>query len=1166
MLTIPARLLELTPADRLQLETWLAEFEEAWDEHCLAARVERLPPGQPLRLPALIELVKIDLERNWQRGLRPSLADYVARYPELGLAEALPPDLRMAEEEVCRQFGEIPATILLSPDRAETSPPTQPRLAPSVASGVPCVPGYEMLGKLGQGGMGAVYKAHHMRLNRVVALKVVRDSPHARPEDLVRFRREAEMIARLQHANIVQIYDVGEYADGTYLALEYVDGPGLDRQVSGTPQPPRLTAQLVEALARAVHYAHGQGVIHRDLKPANVLLTSGGAPKITDFGLARHVALETGLTTAGAIMGTPSYMAPEQADGRLKDIGPHTDTYALGAILYECLTGRPPFRGATVLDTLAQVQEQDPVPPHRLLGSDSRTCPADLETICLKCLEKDPQRRYPSAADLADDLGRFLADRPIRARRASAMERLWRWGRRHPGWATAALLLLLLAAGATAAAVMLQAQLTRVKQAEAAKTEQLWEARFAQARAMRLGHRPGQRCDSLAVLEELARERPDPRLGDEMAACCALPDLRAVRRWAIDTPGARQVSTCAFNQDLRLYARLDRAGDLTVHRAADGTLVRHLLGPFEGPVLSPDGRYLAARRFPNQTLAVWRLDTERPLIDAVADGWTGGADFTPDSCAIVSSGQAGKVIVRRLEGGPPVHLASRLRGWEPKMQRTGPFAVHPDGRRFAVAVAAEIWGRGRGPIPVPLAVQVRDLRTGEVKAELAEASSRYVSGLVWQPGGELLALCCDGDHGGVLLWDVAAKRSHFLPCDSPGIRAAFSRGGDLLATSDQKGRLSLWDPATGRLLFTTPARCLDLRFGQDGLLACGFEDGQAVQWEVVPAPDYRTQKHPDADRNRKGYGCCALDPEGRLLAVGGEEGIDLWDINIGRLCGTLPVKSACRDLDFEAPGVLLSLGWDGKTSRWQLGSEPRAGRKLPAAGDPLDLSAVKPAFAKKEPTTEREMYAYSVAASRTGGVTALATADTVIAVHRGPPQRLVLLGPHPNGVYLALSPDGRLAATGAYVGAGVKVWDTKSGALVKELPSDEPCPVGFSPDGRWLLTAASGCRLWDAATWEPGPVLGGTAFAFAAHEPRVLAVETGKGVIRLLDPATGRDYVRLEDPDRDVAFQLSLTPDGGRLVSMSRESRSVHVWDLQAIRRRLDASGLAGDWPLAPPE
>ena len=589
----PQRLLELSSPDRLQLEAWLAEFEEGWDERRLAARVERLPPpGRPLRLPALVELVKIDLERNWQSGRRLTLADYLSRYPELGPAEALPPDLLLAEEEICRQFGEMPATLQVAPDSAAASSPTLTRPAPPAASRVPCVRGYEVLGKLGQGAMGAVYKAHHLRLNRVVALKVVGDAPNARAEDLVRFLQEAEMIARLQHANIVQIYEVGEYPGGSYLALEYVDGPALDRQVNGTPQPPRQAAPLVEALARAVHYAHGQGIIHRDLKPANVLLTPAGAPKISDFGLARHIELESGLTTAGAIMGTPNYMAPEQAEGRLKDIGPHTDTYALGAILYECLTGRPPFRGATVLDTLAQVKAQEAVPPHRLLGSNRRACPADLETICLKCLEKDPQRRYASAGALADDLGRYLAGEPIAARPIGPAGRAWRWARRNP--AVAALLatvLLVLVGGASVASVfaVLADQRARAEEkahtdadeqrqraeaekrkadeqrqrAEAEKRkadERSWEALLAQARASSRSRERGQRLEGLAAIHQALRLPVPPghsraELRNVAIACLVLTDLETAREWPGSPTGTEAI---ACDANFERYARVDK--------------------------------------------------------------------------------------------------------------------------------------------------------------------------------------------------------------------------------------------------------------------------------------------------------------------------------------------------------------------------------------------------------------------------------------------------------------------------------------------------------------------------------------------------------------------------------------------------------------------------------
>jgi WD40 repeat protein len=913
----------------------------------------------------------------------------------------------------------------------------------------------------------------------------------------------------------------------------------------------RAAARLALQAAEALAYAHGQRILHRDVKPANLLLDLQGTLWVTDFGLAKEEGDD--LTRTGAVPGTLRYMAPERFGG-VTDA--RSDVYSLGATLYELLTLRPAFEETDQNRLMRQVLHEEPPRPSQV---DARV-PRDLETICQKAMAKEPGRRYSSAAALADDLTRFLTDRPIKARRTSLPERAWRWARRHPGWAAATLLLVMFAVSMAAAAVVLRGQLARVRQAEADKSEQLWEARFAGARVTRLGRRPGQRFDSLAALEDLARERPDPRVRDEMAACCALSDLRAVRRWPIDPPGSPQVQVCAFDQDLRLYARLDRAGGLTVHRAADGTLVRRLAGQFEQPVLSPDGHYLAARRAPDGPLVVWRLDAEPPVIDAAADGPAGGADFTPDSRAVVSSGPAGTIIVRNLEGGPPVRLASGRPDRFPLWQHAGAFAVHPDGRRFAVVLASMLQVPQSGGIPLFRTVQVRDLRTGEVKAELPEADSRNASGLAWHPGGDLLAVCRNDDQGGVRLWDVAGKRSHFLPCESGVSRAAFSPAGDLLVSADERGRLSLWEPVTGRLLFTTPARCPGLRFGRDGFLAAGLEDGQAVLWEVVAASDYRTLRHPDPERNRKGYDCCALDPAGRFLAVGGQAGIDLWDIDTGRLRGMLPVKSGCRDLAFEAPGVLLSLAWGGKVSRWQLGD----GGKLPAAGAPLDLSAVKPAFANKNTTSEQALYGYSIAASRTLGVTALSTGDTVIVLHRGPPQRPVLLEPHTIGHDLALSPDGRRAATGDNTGTVIKVWDTDSGALVKELPTGEPGGLGFSPDGRWLLTTAGGCRLWDAATWQPGPVLGGTAFAFAADEPRLMAAATGKGAIRLLDPATGHDYVRLEDPDADVAAWIGLSADGGQLIVLSRESRSVHVWDLRAIRRRLDASGLAGDWPHVP--
>jgi serine/threonine protein kinase/Tfp pilus assembly protein PilF len=293
---------------------------------------------------------------------------------------------------------------------------------------LPEIPGYEVLAELGRGGMGVVYQGRHCFLKRLVALKMILAGPHANPKTRARFRTEAEAVARLQHPNIVQIYEVGECNGIPFLSLEYVDGGSLQRQVHGTAQPEHQAARLMETLARAVHHLHRRGIVHRDLKPTNILLTSDGIPKISDFGLAKVLDADIGLSRTDTLIGTPTYMAPEQAMGDAKNIGPSADVYSLGAIFYELLTGRAPFHGDTTLKTLELVRNHEPVPPSRL----RRPLSLDLETICLKCLEKKPANRYASAEALADDCKRFSEGLPIQARPVPAHQRCLRSLRRHP--------------------------------------------------------------------------------------------------------------------------------------------------------------------------------------------------------------------------------------------------------------------------------------------------------------------------------------------------------------------------------------------------------------------------------------------------------------------------------------------------------------------------------------------------------------------------------------------------------------------------------------------------------------------------------------------------------------------------------------------------------------
>jgi eukaryotic-like serine/threonine-protein kinase len=323
--------------------------------------------------------------------------------------------------------GEAPAPF--DPPSTALAPPLGASRGGDVAAVLPVIPGYEIIQELGRGGMGVVYLARQVSLNRTVALKMILSGAYASAQDLARFQTEAEAAARLKHPNIVQIHQVGEHEGRPYMALEYVDGASLARDLSGTPWPGRRAAGLVETLAGAIEHAHRQAIVHRDLKPANVLLTKEGSPKITDFGLAKIVAGGgPTLTQSGAVMGTPSYMAPEQAAGKGNQIGPAADIYALGAILYVLLTGRPPFKGETPLDTLLQVRSQEPLSPSRLQPK----VPRDLSTICLKCLHKERHKRYATAQDLADDLGRWLRGEPVRARPVGALERGLLWARRRP--------------------------------------------------------------------------------------------------------------------------------------------------------------------------------------------------------------------------------------------------------------------------------------------------------------------------------------------------------------------------------------------------------------------------------------------------------------------------------------------------------------------------------------------------------------------------------------------------------------------------------------------------------------------------------------------------------------------------------------------------------------
>jgi tetratricopeptide (TPR) repeat protein/tRNA A-37 threonylcarbamoyl transferase component Bud32 len=425
------------------------------------------------------------------------------RTPEevCGACPELLPEVRRRWEQMCAVEAELDAlfpTPGLDPDSDRSA-------LWHAGADLPRVPGYDVETLLGRGGMGVVYKARHRRLNRTVALKMLLAGAYAGPHERARFQREAEAVAGLRHANIVQVYDVGEHEGWPYFTMELLEGGSLAQALMGTPQPAGKAAALLATLAEAVQVAHRAGIVHRDLKPANILLTADGIPKVADFGLARHFDGEPALTLSGDRMGTPSYMAPEQVIGKAGTIGPAADTYALGSLLYEMLTGRPPFRGETASETERQVVAEEPVPPARL----NPRVPRDLETICLKCLHKDPQRRYADAGALAADVRRFMEGRPIQARRISPLERAWRWCRRNPAGAVLAAMLFILVGLSVGGALWVQRrQLERRIEAE------LTRERARLAIDGSLGHQEDLRTRGLWEVARSELTRAETRLHD----------------------------------------------------------------------------------------------------------------------------------------------------------------------------------------------------------------------------------------------------------------------------------------------------------------------------------------------------------------------------------------------------------------------------------------------------------------------------------------------------------------------------------------------------------------------------------------------------------------------------------------------------------------------------
>jgi WD40 repeat protein len=1093
-------------------------------------------------------------ELAWQAGQRPRIEDVLGDRPEPERT-ALLHELIALELEYRRRAGEQPVPDEYRarfPDLAGSLGPTfidagMPS-ALSGPSGLPSVPGYQVLRELGRGGMAVVWWAWQPRLSRPVALKMILAGAHAGPQELARFQTEAEAVARLQHPGVVQIHDVGRHEGLPYLALEYVDGPSLARELSGTPLPWRRAAQLAETLARTVHHVHRQGIVHRDLTPANVLLTRDGQPKVTDFGLAK-LLIGSGptLTHTGAFLGTPSYAAPEQAAGKVKEIGPATDVYALGAILYEMLTGRPPFKAETPLETLAQVQSQEPVSPSRL----QPRVPRDLTTICLKCLHKEPRKRYASGQDLAEDLRRFLAGEPIRARPVGRTERLWRWCRRNPVVATLAaavvLLLAALAGGAWLKNVQLSSALGVSEEANRRANAKLWESLRDQARALRMSRRPGQRVQSLQAIRD-ALQLPLPpghsldELRTEAVAALALPDLQLLREWE----GCPAGHVVAFDGRLERYARLGLDGTVTVRRTEDDVPTHRWHEATEGPWpfsesnlrFSPDGRFLSVLHRRSACLTVRRLDGPDVALahqgTRVAEDWP--LDFSPDGSRLAYALTDGRLTVVDLASG----RATRL----PHAAATPAYLrFAPDGRRLAIGVNREgAW-----------AVEVWDAVSGQVLCKLPHP--RKATHLAWHPDGRTLATCCDDRL--LRLWDVPSGqllselRGHRLH----GLNCVFNRTGDWLLSNDWHGVLRVWEPSSGRQMLSVPAAGYALLHASpdDRVPAVHVADNtRLLLLQLHAGLGYRTI----APRSGISLRSIADDdpkvhPRGRLLAASIDtNSLVLVDLAAGRAVCTLQLPGAGRPLLWTPAGDLLTCGSSGLW-HWPAHPDPADGRGY-HFGPPRRLL----------PGTDSGW-----GASADGQTVAIPRFNRgAVVVRLDRPDHEVPLRPQQDVRHCAVSPDGAWVATGSHdnrEGLGAKVWETATGRLVRALPVPGYCGVRFSPDGRWLLTTGGGCRLWEVGTWKERLAAGGANGCLSA-DGSLLAVEDATGAIRLLRTEGGAELARLEAPEQTRLVPRCFTPDGTRLVAVGIDTQALHVWDFRALRPPLAELGLDWDLPAYP--